>query len=69
MPLGSDVSKNISELHRGPQYKKNMRKFGKAKANKIAIAAAFSGARRSGHKRKRMGNRGSWEDGLRQSMK
>lgn len=45
MPLGKNVSENISELHHGPRYKKNVKKFGKAKANKIAIAAAFSGAR------------------------
>lgn len=51
MPLGSDVSENISELHHGPRYAANVRKFGKAKANKIAIAAAYSGARQ--HKRKR----------------
>jgi len=29
MPLGSDVSKNISELHGGKSYKRNVRKFGK----------------------------------------
>lgn len=65
MPLGSNVSENISELHRGPRYKKNMRKFGKAKANKIAIAAAFSGARASKSKSRRKGQ--SWEDGLRKA--
>lgn len=51
MPLGSSVSQNIRELHHGPRYKKNVRKFGKAKANKIAIAAAYSGARRKKSKR------------------
>lgn len=68
MPLGTDVSENISELHRGPRYRKNVKKFGKAKANKIAIAAAFSGSRRA--KRKHKGNPGkeSWEDGLRKHM-
>lgn len=40
------VSGNIRELHKGPRYKANVRKFGKAKANKIAVAAAFSAARR-----------------------
>lgn len=53
MPLGSSVSENISELHHGPRYKANVRKFGKSKANKIAIAAAYSGARRSKSKRKK----------------
>lgn len=53
MPLGSNVSDNISELHHGPSYRRNLRKFGKAKANKIAIAAAFSGARAHTRKKKR----------------
>lgn len=52
MPLGSNVSENISELHHGPQYKRNVKKFGKAKANKIAIAAAYSGARSKKRKKK-----------------
>jgi len=69
MPLGSNVSENISELHRGPRYKKNVRKFGKAKANKIAIAAAYSGARRSGGKRKKkMTAREDYESYLRRSV-
>ena len=46
MPLGSSVSKNIQELHHGPRYAANMAKFGKEKANQIAIAAAYSGARK-----------------------
>jgi len=47
MPLGSDVSANISELHKGSSYARNKRKFGKKKADQIAIAAAYSGARRA----------------------
>ena len=67
MPLGSNVSENISELHHGPRYKKNVRKFGKAKANKIAIAAAFSGSRRQ--KKRHMPKGGTWESGLRHYTK
>lgn len=49
MPLRKgkkNISKNISELHRGPRYKKNVRKFGKARAHKIAVAAAMSASRK-----------------------
>lgn len=45
------VGFNIRSLHAGPMFKKNKRKFGKAKANKIAVAAGYSIARR-GKKRK-----------------
>jgi hypothetical protein len=51
MPLkkgAKNVGYNIEELHNGPQYAKNTKKFGKAKADKIAVAAAESAAR--GHK-------------------
>ena len=68
MPLGKDVSANISELHKGPRYKRNLRKFGKSNANKIAIAAAFSGARRAKGKSRKPRKGESWEDGLRRSM-
>lgn len=47
MPLGSDASENISELHRGPMYRRNLRKFGKAKADRIAVAAGLSAARKN----------------------
>jgi hypothetical protein len=49
MPLKKgkkNVGANIRELHKGPMYKKNVKKFGKAKANKIAIAAAMSQSRK-----------------------
>lgn len=48
------VSQNISEFHTGPTYQHTAAKFGKATANKQAIAAALSEARRSG-KKKAMG--------------
>lgn len=52
MPLlpGSNaliVSKNIEELHQGPKYKRNKRKFGKKKADKIAVAIALTKAGKS----------------------
>lgn len=40
------VSKNISELHKGKTYAKTMRKFGKAKADKQAVAIALEEARK-----------------------
>ena len=49
MPLlkgSKNVGKNIKELHKGPRYKANVKKFGKAKADKIAIAAAESASRK-----------------------
>lgn len=55
MPLKSGKSKktissNISELHKGRTYAKTAKKFGKAKANKQAIAIAFEKARKSHYK-------------------
>jgi len=52
MPLKSGssqkiISSNIEELHSGNTFAKTMKKFGKAKANKQAIAIAFSKARKS----------------------
>ena len=41
------ISKNISELHSGKTYAKTKKKFGAAKANKQAVAIAFSRARKS----------------------
>ena len=40
------VSANIRELHGGPRYKANVRKFGVKKARTIVIATAFSASRR-----------------------
>lgn len=48
MPLlkgKKNVSRNISELHKGPRYAANKKRFGAKKANKIAIAAAYSASR------------------------
>jgi len=39
------VSKNIKELHGGPKFAANVKKHGKAKANKIAVATALDVAR------------------------
>lgn len=41
------ISSNISEFHKGKTFKKTAKKFGKAKANKQAIAVAMEQARRS----------------------
>ena len=35
------VGKNISELHKGPQFKQTAQKFGKARAEKQAVAVAL----------------------------
>lgn len=40
------VSENISEFHKGETYAKTARKFGKAKADKQAVAVALDTARR-----------------------
>jgi len=52
MPLKSGssqktISQNISELHSGNTFARTKAKFGKAKANKQAIAIAYSKARKS----------------------
>lgn len=44
------VSANISELHKGKTFAKTSKKFGKAKANKQAVAIALSQARKSKRK-------------------
>ena len=41
------VSSNISEFHKGNTFKKTAKKFGKAKANKQAIAVALHTAGKS----------------------
>lgn len=41
------ISKNIGELHGGKTYSHTMEKFGKAKADKQAVAIALSEARKS----------------------
>jgi hypothetical protein len=52
MPLKSGkskkvVSENISEFHTGKTYAKTKAKFGKAKADKQAVAVAMSKKRKS----------------------
>ncbi len=47
----ANVGKNIRELHGGKMYERVMRKYGKAKADEVAVAAAMSAAR--GGKRRR----------------
>ena len=49
LPGKSDavVSKNIKEMHGGQMYQKVKRKFGAAKAHKVAVAAAMSKRRES----------------------
>ncbi len=49
MPLrtgAKNVGYNIKELHKGPRYAANLKKFGKKKADRIAVAAAESASRR-----------------------
>ena len=38
----SVISHNIKEMMHGPRHAKNVKKFGKAKADKITVAAAES---------------------------
>lgn len=45
------VSKNIEEFHGGKTYEHTKSKFGKARADKQAIAVAMSEKRRSGGKK------------------
>ena len=42
----SVISHNIKEMMHGPRHAKNVKKYGKAKADKITVAAAESMARR-----------------------
>lgn len=44
------VSQNIREFHGGKTYSHTAAKFGKAKADKQAVAVALSEARRTGGK-------------------
>ena len=41
------ISKNIEEFHQGKTYEHTKEKFGKERADKQAVAAALSNARRS----------------------
>jgi len=45
-------SANIREMHRSSRFRKVARKFGKARANRMAVAAGLS-AMRGGRKRRR----------------
>lgn len=57
MPMKSkDAGKNISEFHHGGTYEKTKKKFGKARADKQAIAAGIHAAHKASardHKRGR----------------
>lgn len=46
------ASANISEMHKSSRFEKVARKFGKARANRMAVAAGLSAAR-GGRKRKK----------------
>jgi hypothetical protein len=46
------ISQNIREFHSGKTFARTAKKFGKKRADKQAIAAALSQARRSGQKSK-----------------
>jgi hypothetical protein len=45
------LEENIAEFHKGKTYARTARKFGKSRANKQAVAAAYSQQRRSGKRR------------------
>jgi len=46
------ASANIREMHKSSRFKKVARKYGKARANRMAVAAGLS-AMRGGRKRRR----------------
>ena len=46
------ASANIREMHHSSRFTKVARKFGKAKARKMAIAAGLSAMRRRGRKKR-----------------
>ena len=46
------ASANIRKMHKSSRFKKVARKFGKARANRMAVAAGLSAAR-GGRKRRR----------------
>jgi hypothetical protein len=50
------LSQNIREFHTGKTYAKTARKFGKARANRQAIAVAFAQRRRSSRKHEQQMN-------------
>lgn len=45
------ISRNIKEIHKGQTYAKTAREFGKTKADKQAVAIAFSQAKRNKNKK------------------
>jgi hypothetical protein len=48
MPMKSKkAGKNIAEFHHGSSYAHTKKKFGKARADKQAVAAGFSAARKA----------------------
>ena len=46
------ISSNFSEFHKGPTFKHTAQKFGKARANKQAVAVVLSEARKSKPKKR-----------------
>lgn len=51
MPMKSkNAGKNIQEFHHGSRYEKAKAKFGKKKADKMAVAAGMSAARKAKRK-------------------
>lgn len=54
MPLsGRSVSQDISEFHKGRTYQRTKRKYGKRKADRQAIAAAYAARRKHSRRTKR----------------
>ena len=54
-----NVGRNISETHKGKTYARTKKKFGKAKADKQAVAIGFSEAGLSRKKKKKTKKRKS----------
>ena len=48
MPMRSkDAGKNVKEFHQGSRYRSMMAKYGKKHADRIAVAAGMSAARKN----------------------
>lgn len=48
--LSRNPGTNISEFHHGTRYQSMLKKYGRSKANQIAVAAGMSAARKAGNK-------------------
>ena len=53
MPLKGSVKERIREFHKGGTYAHTLHKYGKAKADAQAVAAAYESARAAKRKKRR----------------